>query len=619
MALLTLPVWTIPPDWTDPVTETLEWRTGVFASAKGAEQRQSLRLSPRRAIEFTVTPTGNRRTYFDALLSTEDQVNFYVPLWHDRATLAAAYPAASSAVRVKGDRLEMRQSTVLFVQGTHPWSYDLLEVTSVTVIAGDTVFTLTNDTTVDWPKGTPVYAATIATLLTQPTFTRLSDAAFRSTIRFDFAGGNYWPGTIDLPTYRSYPVVELETDENEAQSGSYFRYISTADNSVGLFTRKDFAGIGFPGFTGANFVVGRSNTDDLRSLLYTLRGKRNAAWFACPTADFTLARVAHAADTAIIVERSGFTDLTGVVEGRRDIRIALRDGAVLYRRITASNINANGLTESIGLDGALGSEVRPESVRRISFLVPGRLDQDLITLTHTTDTDGVCGVTLAFKTVPDLRDGADWFPPPFPLSNMGDCGPTVPGRFWARIDDGPWNGDAAINPSIGEGGIDISVLTDSLFPVLGFNTGFLGNRHSTANFGGMPFAKIVPYRAAAWGVTTTWNASDKSADIVLTNGNLTAHNGSEQTGKFVRAITSSATQFGFRYYELHVDEMAQNAYVGFATAAYSLEQPLFGSDPTGSVLLGDDGLVRVNGVDAGIDLGNFGAGATIGILVYTGV
>lgn len=609
MALLTIPVWTIPPDWSNPVTETLEWLTGIFSSLTGAEQRQSLRRSPRRAIEFGVTAFDQWRTYYDSLMSTQEQVNFYIPLWHDRAELAAAHTLGSTTIRVHGSRVEMQQAGVLFVQGSEPWLYDILEVTSVAVVNGDAVFTLTGATTIAWAKGTPVYAATVGTIISQPTFTQPSDASFQSTVRFDFVGKNDWPFTASLPTYRSHPVVELEINAGEPQSGSYFRRTSMADNQVGLRLRDDFAGIGFAGYAGTNFVVGQAAANDLRSLLYTLRGRRNPAWFALPTSDFVMTKVGHAADTAITVRRCGFTDLNGPVSGRQDIRILLRDGTVLYRRIVSSVLVAGGLTESLGLDSALGGEVRPDSVVRISFLVPGRLDQDAITLTHTTDTDGVCGVSLAFKTVPDLRTGNDWFPPPFPLSNRGDCGPTVPGTLWFRIDNGPWNNRPSANVSIGEGGIDISAIHGNLFPILTLNTGFAGASHETVNFGGSPFAFAPPYRSAAWGVTTTWNPADLGA-MTLTNGNLTAGTGNESTGAFVRATTSSGTQFGFRYFELHIDQHPQNLYIGFENA-----------DKTHNVAILDGQQVLIDGAwTTGVDLGlgSDSAGHVIGVLVYTG-
>ena len=581
MALRSIPVWTIPPDWANIVNEYLEWKTGVLASVTGAEQRMALRLSPRRAIETVVTVLGPWRTYYDALLSTPDQVDFYTPLWHDRAVLSRLALSADPVILVEGVRTEMAFATALFVAGPTPWQYELLEVTSVAFVGGRTEFTVVDGLANDWPKGTPVYAAVVGTLTAQPQTTRSSDSALHSTVRFDLVQANDWTPTLDLPAYRGFPVVELETNEDDTQTGSYFRYSAMLDNQVGIPVRRDLGGVGFPAVGGSNFVYGRSKADDLRTLLYALRGKCARAWFSCPTTDFTVARPALAADVNLVVARSGFADLTGPVEGRQDIRIRMRNGTVLYRRITSAVVNADDVTDTLVLDSALGTDVAPKQVARISFLAPGRLDQDLVTLTHTTDTEGVCGVTLAFKTVPDLRDAEDWFPIEPLLSAMGDCGPAFSGQLWVRVNDGPWNMDPTANPSFGFGGIDISAIPGPYFPMGGINVSYdlAWTPWLTLNFGASAFKQSVPHRANAWGSGTVLNSADANGTLAFNDSDLqigrelfSGTAGPGQAGLMVRATTSTATQTGLRYFEAYTDTSRPPSgwFVGAGNASASL-------------------------------------------------
>lgn len=423
MALLEIPVWTIPPDWADPVNEELEWKTSILASIVGAEQRQSLRLSPRRALEYTVRPTGAWRTYYDALLSTAFQVEFYTPLWHDRGTLAADVGIGDTTFTIVGDRTELATMAVAFIPSDRPYLYDIVEITSVSVVGGNTVFVcgaLANA----WEQGNPVFAAGRAAITTQPSFTRMSDNVLESVVRFDLLQANDWAEVPSLPSYRTFPVMDLETNEKEGQSGSYFRFKARIDNEVGIPLAKDFGGIGFPGFGGSNFVHGLVDSVALRTLLYSLRGRRNAAWFVYPTADFTMFHSITSGSTSLVVDRSGFTDLGGPTVGRQDIRIRLKDGTTFYRRIDGSGIQFDQVSEHLTLDTALGVAVSPGDVSRISFMGIGRLDQDLITLSHVTDTEGVCSTSLAYKLMPHLRDASDWTPPAFPFTAMEHC--TIP-------------------------------------------------------------------------------------------------------------------------------------------------------------------------------------------------
>ena len=54
-------LWQVEPDWTNGITETLEWKTDILQSYSGAEQRIARRLSPRRTFEFTILINGNER------------------------------------------------------------------------------------------------------------------------------------------------------------------------------------------------------------------------------------------------------------------------------------------------------------------------------------------------------------------------------------------------------------------------------------------------------------------------------------------------------------------------------------------------------------------------------
>lgn len=441
MALLSIPVWSIPPDWANVVTEGLEWNTSILGSPTVAEQRQKLRMSPRRYLDYTITVIDDWRTYTEALLSTTPQTAFYLPVWYELSRTTIDRSSGDVVLVIAGTPAELSASNILFIQGDRPWLYEVAEVTSRSVVEGDTWFTLSTGLTFDWDVGTAVFPVVVAELDAQPSETRLSDTATQMAVRLDFKQANDWAGSISLPTYRGFPVIEFETNETDTQSGSYFRNISLLDNKVGIPLRLDFTTRGFPGFTASNYVVGRGAADDLRSLLYVLQGRLAAAWMVRPSSDFTLRSAIAAHDTSIIVARSGFADLTGPILGRQDIQIRLRTGEILYRRVTAATVNVDETTETLTLDAEVTSEITPRMVHRISFMGLGRLDQDLIEMVHTTDTDGVCNVVMAVKNVPDTRSAADWDAPPLLYPGMEACF-ALPERPWMLMYDG--------NPELGD-------------------------------------------------------------------------------------------------------------------------------------------------------------------------
>lgn len=623
MTILDIPVWTIPPDWASVVTEGLEWLTEVMASATGAEQRQALRLSPRRHVEFTVSVTGQWRTYFDALMTTAFQDRLYLPLWFESAKTVQPIAAGGTWLTVQGTRAELASSLRLFLQGPKPYQFEIVEVSGSYFQNGQTIFSLTTGTTGTWGRGTKVYPVKVAMFSAQPMPNRLSDQALTSDMQFQILETNDWTGDASLPTYRGVPVLEIVTNETDSQAVGYDRITAISDNTTGVPVILDIAGIPFQKHTPNGFFSGHFNADRLRSTFYALKGRCKPAWLVSPAADFTLTAPASIGGASITVDRSGFSDLGTPVAGRQDIRILMRSGDAWFHRITGSAL-AGTDHETLNLSPALAASLTLANVRRISFMGLGRLDQDRIDLVHQTDNDGICRVAAATKMVPDLRTASDWEPPSlqYILQDGSGCGPAFPGQLWARINNLPWNDNPSASPSFGVGGLDITAITGDLFPLVGFNTGFLSGS-AKANFGAdltaLPFNEPVPVRVRAWDVAggTVWNPADKNASISLADGNLTAGLGSEITGAYVRATTSTGGPSRLAYYEVTLTAAAQDTFVGFANATFNLSQPLFGPDPTGSVWVKNDRQIWLNGAPTGIILaGSIGDGDTISLVVY---
>jgi len=145
-----------------------------------------------------------------------------------------------------------------------------------------------------------------------------------------------------------------------------------------------------------------------------------------------------------------------------------------------------------------------------------------------------------------------------------------------------WNGAASgsQNPATGTGGYDISYITGAKFPAWsGYNGP--GGDVGIANFGASAFLNTLPSGFSSWNTLagpTTWNPSDASANISLSNGNLTASAvTTTSTGRSVRATTSLTT--GKAYFEIQADtiDSSNGWWIAFGNASASLAN-FFGND-----------------------------------------
>jgi len=91
-----------------------------------------------------------------------------------------------------------------------------------------------------------------------------------------------------------------------------------------------------------------------------------------------------------------------------------------------------------------------------------------------------------------------------------------------------WNGDvlANQNPATGTGGFSISAVTSGTVAVYPGWSGLTnGGESAVINGGSSSFLYGLPSGFTAWSSSLTWNPSAKGANIVLTDGNLTATDG----------------------------------------------------------------------------------------------
>lgn len=421
MAVENLPKWTLLPNWRTPVLERLESMTSVLTSRTGAEQRFAVRWSPRRYLEPMVTPAGPARTLFDMAVGTVGVSPWYVPLWHDRQDLAEALGAGDTSLNAETLHREIKAGGFVMLWADE-FTAEVLEVTSA--VAG--VITFAAGPAVEWPAGSRLYPCVRARLVDMPEMSRRGPAVLENSVRFMVDTDNDYvdPDVVSLPypTYLDFPVLTTRPDEGQDITHGHARLFDEIDGESGLLLRYDTAGIDFTTQQHQWLSLGRQEHAELRTLFYYLDGKRSPLWLPTFADDFTLVEDVLATDDALVVERCGFTAYGGPRVGRDRLWIALRDGTNIFREITGSSLAING--ESIVLDSDVGTAFAVSDVARICFIALSRLDTDTVEINHHSDTEGASRVSLTFRSAPDIREAADWFPMGFPNTNESDepCG-----------------------------------------------------------------------------------------------------------------------------------------------------------------------------------------------------
>lgn len=388
-----LTAWTVLPDWSDGITETLAWLTDVQTASNGSQDRTPLRVAPRRQWEFPAIAEGQDRTVMEALLFDASARNYALPVWQDWQPLGAALAAGADTIACDTDGRDFAiGDQVLLWQASTV--YELAEVSDV----ADGVVSLKFPTVNAWPAGTRVYPCRQAALTDWPQLDRVTDQLAQVRLKFETREDCTWPAVAPATTYLSYPVLEDSLEWSADPSAQYARVIVTTDNDTGLPEVDDFSGLPWVSQSHAWLLAGRAEQTAHRSLLYWLQGRAQPLWVPSWQSDLTLTAQLASNATSMTVQLAYIARLDRLQPGRRHIRIELHDGSVFYRRVTAASEGPS--TETLALDAALGVTVNPADVRRISWMMLATLAGDSVQIAHVTDSDGVAQCAVSFAGVP---------------------------------------------------------------------------------------------------------------------------------------------------------------------------------------------------------------------------
>ncbi|MFZ5635299.1 MAG: hypothetical protein ACOY82_01800 [Pseudomonadota bacterium] len=395
---LRLQAWTLPPNWSEPLTETLAWLTDVQIAIAGTVTRTPLREAPHRSWEFAVLADRVERRWVEHALFDWTARVWALPVFVDTTRLGVALAAGAVEIPVDTAGLDFAVGSLAML-----WrdvaTYELVEVAQ---IANGRV-SLRAPTRRAWPVGTRLMPCRTARLTDAPELRRHTDRLMSTQLRFEATEPCDWPAALPATRYRGFPVLEHRPDETPDPSAILARRFDLLDGDVGRTQIDDASGLAWTTQSHAWRVFGRAERADHRSLLYGLQGRAEALWLPTWTDDLDVIETIGETALTLTVTACGVSRSLRQQAGRRHVRIELTDGTVFYRAIEASSelALANGdAAERLRIDIALGRVVRPDRVRLVSWLALVSLAGDTVELRHHADSDGLLDCAVSFAGIP---------------------------------------------------------------------------------------------------------------------------------------------------------------------------------------------------------------------------
>lgn len=384
--------WTFSPDWGDSVIERLTAATDILQSESVASQRRQLRLAPRREFEAPMYAEGRERQMLDLVLFGWGDKVWALPIWPDIQLLTVGVAAGTSFIACATEHLDFRAGGLAMLRGESAFVTETVEIEDI----APSGLMLKRTTQQEWPAGTRLYPVRTAQLIEQPDLTKLTDRLYKADVRFLVVEPCLWPAVLPETLYRGRPVWDQRPDESEELTHGFDRSMSTLDNGMAIPLLTDTANRALTRLGQRWLDVGRSQRSALRSFIYAMCGRQKTVWVPTHMDDLTLSATVASVGSTLDVEYIGYTRFSKGLPGRRDIRIELRSGEVFMRRIIgASEVSQH--IERLAIDTALGIQVEPHQVNRISWMVLCRFNSDAQEIEHITDSEGLASWSTTFR------------------------------------------------------------------------------------------------------------------------------------------------------------------------------------------------------------------------------
>jgi len=370
-----------PVAWTfatgGDVVEQLEFLTDALPADTGPAQTRRLRQWPRTLLRFDGQESGDGRRWLETVLWHNGAGQWKVPLVMDARPLLAAVAlgAGSLAVDTSGARFEPGGQALL--QGADARTFELVDVEAVE----DGELVLSDETLRAWPSGTRVSPLRLGWLPALPSMGRFtSDDSAVYQAQFQLIDVLEQVAAYDGPVYRAYPVIEIRPVWVSDPSWVPERELVVIDEATTAPTVFDLVGQARDRVALQFALEGVAAIASFRKLLYALAGRWSPAWV--PTWAQDLRVVADVADDATTMDvRGPGLSAYPLANSRRDLRIELADGRVLYRRVTAAAAHTLSV-DRLTLDVAIDDGFAVGDVVLVSFMALSRQDSDVNALRY---------------------------------------------------------------------------------------------------------------------------------------------------------------------------------------------------------------------------------------------
>jgi len=378
-------VWKFRHNWEQPWEEKIEFKTSVWRAWKGRESRRALRRYPRRTITQAVLAPPEKHYELSTALIRQLDRTFVFPDWPRQTKTTAAAAAGDSSITVQSPLPRWFTADItIFLRAPDSQEEESYRVKS---ISGSTA-TVEPALVRDYGEGTKVWYGASGQLPKKGAKTTHHTAlATVGLLPFRCEPGSDLRTEYSSPEWNGLPLFDIQPNWATQPSGEWMSQRLEAD--FGLGRRNWINPIDWHDFI-LRFrysEIGRQKALDIIDFFRNRRGQNLPFWAPSWLADLPPIFPISSGTSAFKVAGQDFGKAYRDSPIHKAIRFRLRDGTVIYRKVTSVTLvsDADGDNTLLSVDLPFSQDIAPEDVVYISWVYFARFAQDSLTVKWLTD------------------------------------------------------------------------------------------------------------------------------------------------------------------------------------------------------------------------------------------
>jgi len=396
-------IFPFKPNWADGVELQLSYKTDIFKSRSGREQRRALRNTPRRTVSYSAITIASDMVKFQRLMATKQNADFYLPDWSNSVqTRGIEVGATHFSIREIAPEWLVADATVFLIDPLD----DSYTAVTIDTVSAYTV-SLTAPVTRTFSVGTVVRLAHTG-LLGNVQTTSNTNNVVSLRVTFDVK-----PGSMRNSENQFFPwqtggkeVFGYDWNWGEEVSTEYLWPIETVDFGRGVTTNYRPIDFG-SAVQRATIIRQHDQIDAVQRFFERQKGQRNLFWMPSGTSDMEpLADIANGATSFTVAGSEVYSLFSGGDPVYCGVAIYTKDGRKVFRKLNSITLSSGNSV--LNLNDAVTFAIPRTLVAKVSWLRPARFASDDQTIEFLTSDVAQLQVTTTTVTYGD--DPQDYAP-----------------------------------------------------------------------------------------------------------------------------------------------------------------------------------------------------------------